>query len=220
MPYIDKDAVKERVSFATAIEHLRLDMRRDKRPGQFRGACPVCGGDRVLTYGLNADGDEAFTCHASGAAGDVISLVMHIRGVRFKEALAELAEIAGVGTSTSKYGSTSTSRGAGPESERRKPPVRERGGGHQPPLQSSRFDPERYAASLDYEHELLIEAGGDPERLRLFGIGYCSKGIHRGRIAVRVSDPETGEEVFLSVEGTIHLPPQLKTNVIPLRKQA
>lgn len=226
--FIDFAMVKERVSFAETID--LLDLKLTLAGNQFRGPCPCGKGDRralVVTEG------EGFFCQGARTGGDQIALVAHVLEMRMRDAALELADRAGIepggnGTVGTVSTSTRTSdrRRTVPENEpeseravRKAPAVRERGGVQRSPPQTSGFDPDRYAAGLDYEHELLLEADGDPEKLRAAGIGYAPRGIHRGRIAIRVTD-EDGHVCFVSVEGTIHLPPNLKTNVVPLKKRA
>jgi hypothetical protein len=213
MPFIDFSAVKEAVSFSDAIELLELKLTL--AGNQFRGPCPCGKGDRRALVVTDPDG---FFCQGAKVGGDVIALAAHVLSLRMRDAALELAERAGLDRNSST--STSTSRRTvperGPESGRAKA-SQSRGGASASPHP---FDPARYAAGLDYEHELLIALGGDPEKLRAFGVGFSARGIHRGKIAIRVCDPETGEEVFVAVEGDISLPPQLKTTVVPFKKRA
>jgi len=217
MPFIDFKAVKDAVSFADAID--LLDLKLKLAGNVFRGPCPCGRGDHralVVTPG------QGFYCQGAKTGGDQIALTAHVLDMRMRDAAFELARLAGFeGNGTSN--STSTRRRTVPVSEPesgRAKASQSRGEAKASPQPSGGFDPARYAAGLDYEHELLTGAGGDPERLRAFGVGYAPRGIHRGKVAIRAYDPQTGEECFIAVEGDIHLPPQLKTNLVPFKRRA
>lgn len=234
-PSIDFRWIKQNVPPTDAFDLLGIEMKR-VRPGQWRGVCPGCHADEPRGTLVYTDG-EGFKCHGCGEiGGDQIALarfVLDLPGMY--EGAFELASLAGIplkpnGTvrTTSKGTGTVRSTSTVPESEEGRPsrhaPSRPRGGGHQsPPPQpspaASGFDPVKYAASLDYEHELLAEAGADLEKMRDVGIGFSKRGTHRGMIAIRVVD-ESGTEHFVGVEGTIHLPPTLRSNVVALPKRA
>lgn len=211
--FIDFALVKKEVPFADAIE--LLDLRLKFAGNQWRGPCPACGGGMlVVTQGV------AFHCKLSDVGGDQIALTKHILDLSsMRDAAFELAERAGLTTGTSNSKST---RSTVPESGRGQRSQTPRGGGKPPPQPSAAFDPVRYLAGLDCEHELLSELGADLGKMRSYGIGYSSRGTHKGMLAFRVYDPESGDEQFISVdsEGRLHLPATLKNNVVPLKKRA
>ena len=58
--------------------------------GEYASACPVCGGnDRFRVWPEKKDGG-AWWCRAEDKGGDAISLLMHAKGMSFKEACAHL----------------------------------------------------------------------------------------------------------------------------------
>ncbi len=230
-PSIDFRWVKSQVSPLQTFELLNIEMKQN-RPGQWRGICPACNGDPPRGTLVYTDG-EGFKCHTRHeSGGDQIAFtrfVLDLPGMY--EGALELATLAGIpfkpsGTVRTTSTNTSTVRTprTEPESERarRKPPSQSRvRGGERSSPQTSKppFDHERYAASLDYEHELLIDAGADLEKMEALGIGYSNRGTHKGMIVIRVTDAD-GIVSFIGVDGTIHLPPNLRSNVVPLRRQA
>lgn len=217
MPFIDKELVKEKVSFNDAIELLGL--RMPLAGNQFRSACPCGAGDKralVITPGTG------FYCQGAKTGGDVIKLVMHVRDCSFTEALRELAEFAGMDTSTA---STSTVPGnrsrerQEPESERGQiNPPRPRGGG-QPPPQPTRepFDPEAFWAKTAYTAEVAA-LGITEDQADALGIGF-----YRGKLyqALRYANGQVaGFSAFAN--GELKLPANLlpMSNVVPLQKRA
>lgn len=217
--FIDFAALKRAVSLLQAAQLLDLELKRQGKPNEYRGECPVCGGGKrslIITDGV------AWHCMIAEEGGDVISLARHVLELdNMRDAAFELAERANFDgnsrTRTSGTSGTSTAKTV-PESERERKRPRVRGGGEQSSPPSHRFDPDEYAAKLDYEHELLADAGADTAKMRELGIGYSSRGTHRGMIVIRVTD-DAGEVSFIGVEG-IHLPPNLKSNIVPFQKRA
>lgn len=221
MKFIDFALVKREVPFAEAIELLGLRLKF--AANQWRGDCPACGTKDGRSLVVTAD--KGFFCHSADMGGDVIGFAKHVLELpSMRDAAFELADRAGL--STSKHGtrdtvpSDRTRASQVPESGRERSHSRQPRGGGKPSPSPHQFNSAEYAEKLNYEHELLTEIGGDPERLREFGVGFSSRGIHRQKIVIRVYNPETGEEAFVAVEGEISLPPQLKTSVVPFKKRA
>lgn len=53
----------------------------------------------------------------------------------------------------------------------------------------SRLRPLQFRLSLEHDHPYLKERNVDPKTARYFDIGYCSKGIMTGRVAIPIHDP-------------------------------
>lgn len=216
--FIDFAALKRAISLTHAAELLDLELKRQSKPNEYRGECPVCGGGKrslVITEG------EAWYCQVSEEGGDVIALAKHILEMsNMRDAAFELADRIGfIGNCRTRTStSTSTARDV-PESERNRKRPHVRGGGEVSLPLSRRFDADEYASKLDYDHELLTDAGADHEKMRELGIGYSRRGTHRGMLVIRVTD-DAGEVSFIGIEGSIQLPPNLKSNIVPFQKRA
>src|SRR3989304_5222980 len=60
--------------------------------GEYASECPVCGGnDRFRVWPEKKDGG-AWWCRAEDKGGDAISLLMHAKGMSFKEAAAAVGK--------------------------------------------------------------------------------------------------------------------------------
>ncbi len=210
MSFIDKDAVKDAVSFPDTIELLGLRMKL--AGNQFRSECPCGrGDDRSLTI----TPDKGFYCQGAKQGGDQIALVMHVMDVPFKEALQFLAEHARLGTtSTGTSGNRSRERQE-PESERgQRNPRQPRGGADK--ASPHPFDPDEFWAKTTYTEE--VEALGisedQAEELRI--------GFYRGKLyqALRYADGKVaGYSSFAN--GELKLPSNLlPSNVVPFQKRA
>ena len=197
MPFIDFAEVKQKVSFADAIEYLALDVKR--AGSQWRGACPACnsGGDRALVI---TDG-KGFFCFADHKGGDQIALAAHILGIPAKDAALDLATKAGIVPSTSTRKVQATS-GTVPRSEEGT---------------SSKLQPLSY---LEAEHDAVTAIGLDPVFCKLHGIGYAPRGVVRGSIAIPFRDEQGVLLGYFGVQDLSFVPADFQTNVTPIRKRA
>jgi len=195
MPFIDFVALKERVRIENAADLLGL--RLTKSGNQLRGPCPICktGGDRALAI---TPAKNLFYCFGSQSGGDQIQLAAHVRNCK----LTEAAELLG-GTSTTVQ---STSTVSTVSKEHATSPPHEKG-----PLKPLDY--------LEPDHPAVEAAGFDPIEARALGIGYASKGLMRGTVAVPIRD-ETGALLGYIGVTEARLPPKglLNTNVVALKR--
>lgn len=186
----DFATLKERVSIEQAVQMLGLQLRPSNH--QLRGSCPVCkaGGDRALAV---TPSKGLFYCFNAGIGGDLITLVSHIREMPVKDAANELAQHFGVG---SKKAPAPTA----PQEN-----------------QEGAFKPLDY---LEAEHPAVEAVGFDAETATALGIGYATKGIMRGTVAVPVRLPDGMLSGYIGITEA-KLPSRFRLpNVVPFKKQA
>lgn len=127
---------------------------------QLRAQCPICqdGGDRAFVVTPSKQLWKTF-CTTCDCGGDCIELVARVNGISQKEAAAEIA------------GHFFNCKTTQPQ------PV------DKPPYQKP-FESIGYAATLEPEHP-DVQALGIPVAIaKSIGIGFSSKGILRGRVAI------------------------------------
>lgn len=77
--------------------------------------------------------------------------------------------------------------------------------------------------NLDFNHELVSAIGLDPTAAEAMGIGYCSKGVMKGTVAIPVRD-ESGELLhYVGVDTPVTLPKALQyqgENVVAFKKKS
>lgn len=189
MPFIDFQDLKERVAYADAISFLKLNLKR--HGAQWRGRCPVCksGGDRALVV---TDG-RGFYCWAAKVGGDQINLAAHILGLSVKDAAQELAKMVG----TVPVTGTVTVPGTVPESEARR---------------HEKLQPLAY---LEADHPAVHAIGFTVEVAERLGIGYASKGLMRGTVAIPVRNEAGALLGYIGITEA-RLPSDFTTNVVKL----
>lgn len=196
--FVDFQEVKSKVSFASAIDLLDLQLK--KSGNQWRGFCPACetGGERALVI----TDQRGFYCFADKAGGDVIALAAHILNLPAKEAAQELAQRAGIVQVNSTGNNSSRERGG----------QRQEGSPHQGGMQPLQH--------LEHEHDAIVALGFDVEFCKAHGIGYATKGVVRGSIAIPFRDQQGRLLGYLGVQDLTYLPPDFQTNIVPFQKRA
>lgn len=195
--FLDFQLIKERVLFTDAIELLHLKLKL--AGNQFRGPCPACpnSGDRSLVV----TPDRGYFCFGEKKGGDVIAFAAHVLGLPAKDAAQELANRAGL---------FSTSTVHGDSSRERKPPESERGN------ETQKLAPLTY---LEHDHEAVHAVGFDPDFCKTHGIGWAGRGVAKGHVLIPFRD-EHG--VLLGYVGVTEawLPSDFTSKVIALQKRA
>lgn len=190
----DFAALKERITIEQAAQMLGLQLRQSSH--QLRGPCPACdaGGERALAI---TPSKGLFYCFNAGIGGDLITLVSHVREMPLKDAAEELAQHFGVGTTQPQKKAPSAPS-----------PSRETEG---------ELKPLEY---LEVEHAAVEAVGFDPEAARALGIGYATKGIMRGTVAVPLRHPDGTLAGYIGITEA-KLPKSFRfPNVVPFKKQA
>lgn len=200
--FVDFAAVKEAVTFSSAIE--LLDLKLKQSGNQWRGRCPTCenGGDRALVV---TEG-RGFYCWGVKKGGDQIALAAHVLELPAKEAAHELAKRAGLITDRN-----STSSGTSTSGRVQSRTVPEGEGGD-----SSKLEPLSY---LEADHEAVVAIGFDTEKAKALGIGYAPRGMMRGTVAVPIRDENGTLLGYIGIEEA-KLPPDFTTNVVALKRRA
>lgn len=164
---VDFKQVKQDVPIADAIPLLGLDLKQ--RGDQWRGSCPQCnGGDRSLVI---TESKQSWYCFDARKGGDVISLVAHVNQSDMRTAAIFLSKSVPSTVPPSPKGQEK-SRETGEENGHRK----RQADGHE-------LEPLTY---LKYDHELVQRLGLESDAAEALGIGYASKGLMRGKVAVPV----------------------------------
>lgn len=86
--HLDAAAVREAVTLWDLFRIFKV-----KTHGPNRADCFLCEGGRSATLAVHGG---LYHCHRCGAGGDVFTFVEHMRGCSFPEALAFLADVAGI----------------------------------------------------------------------------------------------------------------------------
>lgn len=168
----DCEKIRSELSLQTVLDSYGINSLA-RRGNSLSGCCPIHHGDNPNAFHASLE-KNLWNCFTRHHGGDVLSFIMEYEGVSFKEAVRIASEM---------ISSPNTIR------DRPKSPTENQREKFNPPL--------RFNLDLDPNHPYLKERGLEKSTIEHFGIGYCSKGIMRGRIAIPIHD-ENGNLIAYS----------------------
>ncbi len=187
--WIDFAALKRQVGLRDVLDHYGfLEGLTEKKTNVFVGACPIHQGSGKASF--HADlAKNIWNCFSvCKGGGNTLDLVMRVEGCDVREAGEKIAEWFGLSFERNGRLQESAKVSGKPAGS---PPVAahddQRVEAINPPL-------ERPLRNLNGEHPYLAARGLDPHTIAHFGIGFCSVGLMRGRIAIPIHN-ERGELV-------------------------
>lgn len=137
----------------------------DLKKSQYRlyGQCPIHKGDNLSAFHVDLE-KNLWNCFTHCGGGSVIDLLMKIENVNVYQAgLLGEKLLQGVGAEKNTF-------------------VKEK--------PQTKNNPLGFRLNLNSDHPYLYERKIAKDTVRNFGIGYCSKGIMRNRIAIPIHDLE------------------------------
>ena len=173
---IDFRTVKERGRFDAVLRRYRLAM-----PGGRAQHFVLCPFHRETEASCRIDHvRNRFRCFGCGATGSILDFVARLENTSIKEAAELVASWCGVtdenGDSVDAPASTEQRASYGSEQRTGAAPARNQ--------------PLRTSLNLDPTHPYLVGRGLSPETIEQFGLGFCGRGLMRGRIAIPIHDEE------------------------------
>lgn len=184
--WIDFTALKHQVSIRDVLARYGFaDGLHEKKRGKLVGACPIHGGKNGTSFNVDTE-KNVFHCFSQCGGGNVLDLVMKLEKCSIREAGEKLADWFGLQFERGKRNGATNAAQATPE-----PP--ERSAAHtservdapcvNPPL-------ERPLRDLNPDHPYLVQRGLTIPTIKTFGIGYCTRGLMRARIAIPIHDED------------------------------
>lgn len=221
--------IKETVSFEDLLKHYGLLEKLKRKGDQLTGPCPIHQGDGKSCFSVNL-AKSCFNCFSCKAHGNTLDFVVFMEKVELKEAGILLSEWFNVPLETKHL-----TRKTGQGEERKETLVKEkealphhtlldnRGRMTGGTTEESAGSPEPVnppltfeLKNLDQSHPYFKERGLKEETIKFFTLGYCSRGLQKGRIVIPIHT-EKGELVayagrwpgndFPDKEGKYKLPP-------------
>jgi len=174
MAYVDFSRLKRAVPIRRVLDHYGLTESLKRQGADLRGPCPVHQGSNPTQFSVDPE-KSCWRCFTCGAGGTILDLVAALERVDLHEAGLRILEWSGVDAAL-------LHRGQEAPGARRPSPVRRKPAAPRP------SPPLTFRLTLDPEHPYLAERGLSPETVAAFGLGYCSRGILAGRIAIPIHD--------------------------------
>jgi len=184
--WIDFKALRAQLDFARVLEHHGVQLRIKGR--QHHGYCPLPnhnGKRNSPSFSANLE-RGIFQCFGCGAKGNVLEFSALMSGVDPKDGAA-LREVA----VTLQQRFCPELSGSQPEQNapavvKPKPPEIPKTENVVPAIVNAPLDFE--LQGLDAGHPYLLSRGFTPETIQRFGLGYCSRGLLKNRVAIPLHD--------------------------------
>ena len=182
---IDFKSLKESVGIEeVARGFLHLTITEDKED-TIRAVCPSCESSDQRAI-IITPSKGLFYCFKAKTGGDLISLVSHCHGLTVRDSGEVLAKVY-MGTSWKEE----------PKAEPKPIAPEEKGG----------FNPLKYIETLRTEQEDVSEFGIIAELCEeVGGMGFCTKGINRGKLTIPLRREDGSIVAFIGVSGDVSAP--------------
>lgn len=198
--WINFKEIREQIRIGDVLEqhHVQLKVRGDKATG----LCPLPthpsrsdGRKRSPSFSVHL-GKGIFHCFGCGAKGNCLDLAARLQGLnpedpsQLRQAALKLAETFGIacrrpnGTSAERDPRTQAAIRASRAVRALSQPVTN------PPARILVNEPIDFELKhLDPHHSYLAGRGISPQTIAAFGLGFCSRGMMKDRIAIPIHDP-------------------------------
>lgn len=183
--WVDFRALRKSLSFEKVLEQYGVAVRR--KPGNRHvGPCPLpthTGKKRSPSFSAKL-GFGVWHCFSCGAGGNVLEFAVRMEGLDpanrqdLRKVALQLQERYGVPSPVPEPERRAREAAARTPDTRASLPVIVN-----PPLDFELKD-------LDYEHPYLRDRGFYPETIRHFGLGYCNRGLMKGRVVIPLHDSQ------------------------------
>ena len=159
---LDFAEIKGRASFASILDRYGIEYPQSE--GQVLIRCPFHD-DTNPSCSVNFE-KKLFNCFSCQEGGDILDFVAKMDHVSIPEAARIIAMHSGMPVN-----------GKPPSKEQWNKRIRDGGN-----------EPLKFRLTLNPRHPYLFERGLTPEVIDHFGLGYCDKGVLKGRIAIPIHD--------------------------------
>lgn len=186
-PYVDFQRIRESVGIEEVLRRYGAWQTLKGHGAQLRGPCPIHAGSNKRQFSVNLKKDVWHCFGDCAGGGNVLDFVMAMEGCDARTAGLKLAEWFGLPIKSSAQSNRTSSQdrqsdddpqGSGEEAEEDDEPEANA------PLTFDRLK------HLQHDHDALTARGIDPATAEQFGVGYATRGIMRGCIAVPVHNPQ------------------------------
>lgn len=200
-PWVDYRTLKKQVSILDVARHFGIELAT-KDDVQFFGPCPIPdhGGDRSNTQAFSVNTSmNCWRCFSHCGSGNVIDLYCRMSGsdpqdrTAFRAAAVEMHRLFLVRTDSGSDTPPPTEKRCNPS-----PEPKEKSTEADPPTTNP---PIKIELKVKRDIPFLMEEKRIPDELLAeFGIGWCSKGMHSGRVVVPIHN-RAGERIAYAGRG-------------------
>lgn len=211
--WVDFRTVKECATFEPLLARYGITTKPEGK--ELVGLCPFHE-DRKPSFHVNPE-KKVFHCFGCGAKGNVLDFVARKEAVSIREAALRLAEWQHIAAPREQRSRAQARDEPAPEPPEGEPPSPEETAEGGAPSPAVVLKPLTFSLKLDPSHPYLKSRGLTDETIATFGLGFCNRGLMKGRIAIPIQDQHgqlvayagrwPGDEGIPEGEGKYKLPP-------------
>lgn len=168
--WVDFKRIKGLVTVGHIVGHYHLSLKPAKG-SELIGSCPFHDEEKP-SFRMNTD-KRVFHCFGCGAKGNMLDFIAKKEEVSIKQAALLASEWFDAGADIREA----------PRTKQKPSEVREE---EAKPGKRERNAPLTFALKLQHDHPYLTERGIDGKTVEAFGLGYCDRGLLKGRIAIPI----------------------------------
>lgn len=184
--FVDFKALRKSLSFERVLEHYGITVKK-QRGNRHVGFCPLPthqGKKKSPSFSAKLD-FGCWQCFGCKASGNVLDFALRMEGLDpenmqdLRQVALKLQEIFGAPAPSPPP----TGKASVPAKRPTPPPAKNLPVVVNPPLD---FE----LQNLDVEHPYLKSRGLLPETIERFGLGYCNRGLMKGRVVIPLHDAD------------------------------
>ena len=185
--WVNYKSLRAELSFIEILHHYRVELK--ERGEQWQGFCPLPtheGKRKSPSFSANV-GKGIWQCFGCGAKGNVIEFAARMEGLNpdnpgdfRKVALFLQKTLAGDGEEHERPKARSQ------ETARER--IEQKDASEETPGAVVNAPLDFELQGLEYDHSYLRERGFTEATIKAFGLGYCKRGLMKGRIAIPLHD--------------------------------
>lgn len=188
--WVDFRVLRKQLDFRKVLRHYGVEVKESGRKQRLI-FCPLpthCGKRKSASFSINLE-EGIWQCFGCGSKGNLLDFAARMegldpfRGGNIRAIALKLMEVFGVGGSDG--GKRSSDRPSPPSTKTRGNPLPD-GASERPVVVNPQLD---FALQgLDPKHPYLLKRGFTETTIKHFGLGFCNRGMFRGRIAIPIRD--------------------------------
>ena len=185
--WVDLKVVKELVSIEDVLRHYGILDDLERKGDQLVGCCPLHQGQAAKKHFSANTARSIFQCFYCKCRGGVLEFVIAREGIESGRNAPREAGLLLMDWFADRFaGDTSTRRAEHAPAKDDPPQEVEQTADDSGDLFNK---PLSFELQVDAEHEYLSGRGLTPETIQHFGLGFCSRGSMKGRIAIPIHNP-------------------------------
>lgn len=200
--WVDYKEIKARVSLEMALNHYGVFKAMKKSGANYVGVCPIHKGTNPRQFSINLE-KNMWRCFGNcKVGGNVLDFVAQMENVSIREAglllkdwfLSEPSDTEKTSQKDKQGRKQKTQSDSDKLVRKEKEEPDEKSAENKNQDQDVEVNPplKFQLKNLDSEHSFFKKRGILPETVKRFGIGFCSKGIMKDRIAIPIHN-ESGD---------------------------